>query len=539
MDLREWEKRDKRIRKISAILSIFLPGLGQFSRKRWISGIFFITLSTLTILFLKTIWRGYNPGFIAVIIAFIILWLLNILDAYKGPLYPKSPCIRSCPAGIDVVGYINLISSKRFNDALYLLSKKTPFIGVLGYVCNAPCEGNCSRGGYDEPIAIRYLKAAASRYGKIEFERKKFIDKKVAIIGGGPCGLSCAHFLLKKGYRVSLYETLPYLGGMLRIIPDYRLPKDILDIEIERVINQGLDYHLSTSIGKDIPFEELKENYDALFVAVGESLPLRLRIEGEEFEGVIYGIEFLKRIAKGERVDLGGEVAVIGGGNVAIDCARSALRLGAKRVSVVCLEKRDPSSKDRMPAFEEEIKGAEEEGVVIYPSLGIKRIIGEGGRVSGLETIRCISVYGRNGEFAPQFDRTSETPFIKADRVIVAIGQTPDLSFLPEDISRGVFLSGRTPTVVEAVAKGRKVADEIDRYLRGYGRYVIDRLLSYSYPIKLIKMDKHPQKTARIRIEKLPLERRKRSFETIEKIGSEEAIKKEAERCLNCPYRFF
>lgn len=538
MDLREWEKRDKRIRKIAVILSIFIPGLGQLLRKRWASGLFFIIFLILTFLLLKSIWKSYNPGFIAVILTFILLWLLNVLDAYKGPFYPKSPCIRSCPAGIDVVDYINLISSKRFNDALYLISKKTPFIGVLGYVCNAPCEKSCSRKKYDEAIAIRHLKAALSRYGRLEFEKRKAINKRVAIIGGGPCGLSSAHFLLEKGYKVNLYEALPYLGGMLRIIPDYRLPKDILDIEIERIINQGLDYHLSTSIGRDISFKEIKENHDALFIAVGGTLPLRLKVEGEELEGVIYGIEFLRRIAKGERVDLRRRVAVIGGGNVAMDCARSALRLGAKKVSVICLEKRDLSSKDRMPAFDNEIKRVEEEGIIIHPSLGIKRITEERGRVSGLETIRCISVYGRDGEFAPKFDMASETPFIKADTVIVAIGQSPDLSFLPEGTFKGIFFSGKTPTVVEAVAKGREGAIKINRYLKGYGRYIIDKFLSYDYHIKPIRMDKHPEKTKRIEIEKLPLERRKKSFETIEKISSEEAIRKEAERCLNCPYRF-
>jgi NADPH-dependent glutamate synthase beta subunit-like oxidoreductase len=547
MTLREWEKRDRKIRKTAALLSIFIPGLGQLLRKRWSSGFFFIILLTLSVLFLKAIWKGYNPGFIAIILSFLFLWLLNILDAYKGPFYPKSPCRRSCPAGIDAVGYINLISQRRFDDALYLISKKAPLLGILGYICNASCEDKCSRGGYDEAIAIRHLKAAASRYGRLEFERKESANKRVAIIGGGPCGLTCACFLLQMGYKVSLYESLSYLGGMLRIIPQYRLPRDILDMEIERIISQGLDYCLSTSVGRDISFEEIRKDYDALFIAVGDSLPLRLKIKGEELEGVIYGIELLKKINNGERVNLRGKVAVIGGGNVAIDCARSALRLGAKEICIVCLEKRDLSSKNRMPAFDDEIRGAEEEGIIVHPSLGPKRIIGKRGKVSGLKTIRCVSVYEKNGEFDPKFDEGSGALFIKADTVIVAIGQIPDFPFLSKGVKlkkgyktslKGVFASGSTSTVVEAVAKGRGAALQIDRYIRGNGRYIIDKLLSYDYPIKLIKINKHLEKKARIRIDRLSLERRRKNFEIIEKIGSEEAVREEAERCLNCPYRF-
>lgn len=546
MTLREWEKRDRKIRKIAALLSV-IPGLGQLLRKRWASGLFFVILLILTILLLKTIWKGYNPGFIAIILSFLFLWLLNILDAYKGPFYPKSPCRRSCPAGIDVAGYVNLIYQRRFDDALYLISKKVPFMGVLGYICNAPCEDKCPRGGYDEPIAIRHLKAAASRYGRLEFERKESVNKKVAIIGGGPCGLSCACFLLKMGYKVSLYESLSYLGGMLRMIPQYRLPRDIFDMEIERIINQGLDCHLSTSVGRDAPFEGIRRDYDALFIAVGDSLPLKLKIEGEELKGVIYGTEFLKRINQREKINLRGKVVVIGGGNVAIDCARSALRLGAKEVCIVCLEKRDLSSRDRMPAFDDEIRGAEEEGIIIHPSLGPRRIIEKRGRVSGLETIRCVSVYEKDGSFAPKFDEKTEIPFIEADTVIVAIGQIPDLSFLPEGVKlrkgyktslKGVFASGSTPTAVEAVTEGRGAALQIDRYVRGNGRYIIKKLLSYDYPIKLIKIDKHPEKKMQMKIDRLPLKKRKKSFEIIEKIGSEEAVRKEAGRCLNCPYRF-
>jgi NADPH-dependent glutamate synthase beta subunit-like oxidoreductase len=536
--LKQSQAKSRKIRSIAALISIFIPGLGQLIRKRWASGIFFIAFFVLGFLVIKTIWKGFHTTFIAVIIAFVVVWLFNIIDAYKGPRYLKSPCRLSCPADLNAVGYVNLLSRRRFDDALYLISERTPLGGVLGYVCNAPCEEKCARSGYDEPIAIRRLKAAAARYGKIDYYNvEKKLNEKVAVIGSGPAGLTCVHFLLKKGYRVSVFESLPYLGGMLRLIPEYRLPGDMLDREIDRIVGQGLDVHTGTRVGTDITFDELNKKYDAVFVAAGAGPAMKLGIKGEELEGVIYGLDFLRKISEGEKVAIKGEVVVIGGGNVATDCARSALRLGAKKVNMICLEKRDLTSKDRMPAFECEITEAEEEGITIHQCLGPKKIVGNHGRATGIETNYCVSVYDEKGRFTPGFDESVEVPSIKADTIIIAIGQQPDLSFLPRSIPKRICIAKTFNTVVEAVAEGRKAAMTIDRALRGNVWFAISKVFSFEDPLKLIKVKRRPEHRSRLAIEMQPPEKRT-GFETIEQIAPADAIEQEANRCLNCPYRF-
>lgn len=539
LSLNQSRSKSRRLRTAAAIVSVFLPGVGQLVRRRFGSGIFFILLFVLSAAIMKNLWKGYHPTFISVIAAFAAVWLLNIVDAFKGPVYPKAPCRQSCPAGLDAVGYVNLVSRGRYDDALALISRKTPLVGVLGYVCNAPCEEKCARSGFDEPIAIRHLKAAVARYGKDgDYNVEKKMDKSVAIIGSGPAGLTAAHLLLNRGYRVSMLESYPYLGGMLRLIPEYRLPRAVLDAEIGRVTSRGLDIHVATRVGNDITFEEICTRFDAVFVAAGGGPAMRLGIDGEELKGVIYGIDFLRKISEGEKHNLRGTVLVIGGGNVATDCARTALRLGAEKVSMVCLETRDLGHKNRMPAFECEITEAEDEGITIEQCLGPKRILEADGFAVGIETRYCTTVYDEKGRWSPDFDESVAVPSVKADTIIVATGQKQDLSFLPARVPRGVRVAKSWPTVVEAVAEGIRGAEEIDRFLRGAIRYAWGRMFSFEDPLKLVKVKRRVEARPRLRIEMLPREKRK-GFETIERIGPEKAIEEEANRCLNCPHRFW
>ncbi len=414
----------------------------------------------------------------------------EVETAGKG-IYP--PCQVECPAGVNGQDFLYLIAQSKYKEALELVRMAIPFAGVLGRVCTHPCETECERGEVDGPLSIRSLHRFVADYELREgrekttrIEKKK--EERIAIIGSGPSGLACAYELVKNGYPVTVFEAASECGGMMRYgIPEYRLPRNILDNEISYIEELGVEIKTNRPV-KSIE-DIFDQGYKAIFLATGAWISQKLDIPDEEAEGVIYALDFLNKVNSGEKVEIGIKVTVIGGGSVAIDAARLSLRLGAEEVNLICLESTDLTCKDRMPAQDLEIEQAREEGVIIHPSLGMAKILTEGGKVVGLETVSCVSVIDSEGRFAPKFGE-GPAPTIVADTVIVAIGQKPDerdfaeLDKGPfgtikadkitlETNIKGVFAGGDVVSgpanVISAVAAGKEAAISIELYLAGMG----------------------------------------------------------------------
>jgi len=416
----------------------------------------------------------------------------------------RPPCVMTCPAHVNCQGYVALIGQGRFAEAYALIRERNPFPAACGRICHHPCEGECNRRELDEAVAVNPLKRFAADW--IAARRAQGEDPapppvgeidpakpRVAVIGGGPAGLTAARNLALKGYPVTLFEAHEKLGGtMLLGVPGYRLPDEALQRDVADVLASGFEVKTGTVLGRDFTLEGLKQQgFEAAFLAIGSTRPVPLArstdgspLKGADLDGVLLGLDFLRDVKLGRGPEFQGKVVVIGGGNVAIDVAMSARRQGAGQVEIVCLE-----SRDEMPAHAWEIADAVEENVSINPSWGVREIVGSGGKVSRVALQRCTSVFDADGRFAPQFDGDfSETG---ADTVIIAVGQRSDFSFLADDdplwddqkrsvpadpltlqTSAGwVFAGGDMVTgpasVVEAVAHGHEAAESIDRYLRG------------------------------------------------------------------------
>jgi heterodisulfide reductase subunit A-like polyferredoxin len=469
-----------------------------------------------------------------------------------------SPCRDGCPAGTRVQGYVALTSKGKFQEALDVVRETLPFPAICGRACHHPCEDQCNRRDVDEPVSIRALKRFISDWAKENGEAppqalKPTREAKVAVVGAGPSGLTCALRLLEMGYPVTVFEASGKAGGMVTgCIPDYRIPTEIASYDVDRVLASGVEVKKNTRVGKDITFDQLKKDHKAVFVAVGCQDAARLPVEGAEAQGVLYGLPFLQEAKASGKVEGFGQTAiVIGGGNVGIDCARIALRLGAKEVHLVCLETRDLTSRDRMPAHSWEIEEAEEEGVIIHGSLGPKKVLSENGRVAGLETAVCTSVYDEGGGFAPKFSEGSG-PSIAGDTLIIAIGQRSDLTGFEglEKTARGtigadevtletnlpgVFAGGdivRGPaSIIEAVAQGNEAAISIDRFINGLDLRE-GREKEAEAPVPLPEREIEQRKRIEVRT-RAPGER-VRDFQEIELALSAEAAIEEASRCLNC-----
>jgi NADPH-dependent glutamate synthase beta subunit-like oxidoreductase len=355
--------------------------------------------------------------------------------------------------------YVGLIAEGRFDEAYLVNCWANVFPGVLGRICVHFCESECRRAKIDQPVSICALKRAAADYRTRRPRDYSLLassqrrEERVAIVGSGPAGLAAAHDLALRGYRVTAFEALPVAGGMLNVgIPPYRLPRDVVQTEVVQPLQDlGVEIRVDTALGRDLTLADLKQmGFDAVVLATGCTRSRELQIEGMHLDGVLKGVDFLLDASLGRGVRLGQRVIAVGGGNVAVDVARSALRmpgerspegeeiitatdvarsalrLGAPEVHVVCLEDRS-----QMPAYESEIQQAEEEGVVFHSSLGPSRILGDSGRVCGLETLAVASVFDADGRFNPSFSPNTEA-VLEADTVILAIGQSPDLSFLSE-----------------------------------------------------------------------------------------------------------
>ncbi len=477
-----------------------------------------------------------------------------------GPMFSysegESPCQIACPAHLSVPGYVSLIGKGKFKEALNLIREKMPLPSVCGRVCLAPCEKECSRQKVDQSIAIAALKRFVTDYGEDHLPPPlpETNGKKVAIIGSGPAGLTAAHDLIRRGYGVTLYEASPIVGGMLASgIPSYRLPKEILKRDIDYIRALGVRVKTNTPVGSDLTIDDLvSQGHEVILLAVGAQEGARLKVPGARLEGTLVATSFLRDFNSGKKVEVGKRVVVIGGGNVAIDCARAALRLDAVEVHVACLE-----SRAEMPAVISEIEGAEEEGVVIHPSVTVDRVLGSKSKVRGIRFLDARNVtFDENGE--PHMEILKGTEHrLYADTVIFAVGQKPDLSFLgskqtleinkrgtivvdPEMLTtacQGIFACGDVvngPTnVIEAIASGQRAALYIDRYLQGYVMKT-QRIKAIKPSQVKVEIPGDVEKQERQRMPRLPVSERHRNFKEVTLGYNSERAMAEAKRCLNC-----
>jgi NADPH-dependent glutamate synthase beta subunit-like oxidoreductase/NAD-dependent dihydropyrimidine dehydrogenase PreA subunit len=345
-----------------------------------------------------------------------------------------SPCKTECPAHIAIQGYIKMASQGRYREALELIKKENPLPAVCGRICPRKCESACTRAGVDEPIAVDEIKKfIADQDLKAEHryvpETRAARPEKIAVIGAGPAGLSCAYYLALDGYQVTVFEKQKKLGGMLTLgIPSFRLEKEIVNSEIDVLKEMGVTFKAGVEVGKDISMADLrKEGYKAFYVAIGAQAGRTLGLEGEDAEGVYTGVDFLRKVSLGEELQLEGQAIVIGGGNVAIDVARTAVRIGASKVAMYCLENRQ-----EMPALEEEIEEALSEEILINNAWAPKRILHENGRVTGVEFKKCTAVFDEKGKFNPTYDET-DTIVVEANYVLISVGQGMDWGTLLQD----------------------------------------------------------------------------------------------------------
>jgi NADH-quinone oxidoreductase subunit F len=474
-----------------------------------------------------------------------------------------SACQHACPAGIDVPNYVAAIAIGNYQQSVEIIRERNPFPAVCGRICIHPCEFKCRRGELDDPVSIRALKRFASEwyFANIGPDREPFpVTKaeKVAIVGAGPAGLTCAYFLAKMGYRTTVFESQPTAGGMLGIaVPEFRLPRYVIEDEIKYIENCGVEIRYNSPIDAKHTFNDLfNEGYRSVFIAAGALASKRIGIPGEEedLEGLHYGLEFLSAVRSGRPIDLKGKAVVIGGGNVAVDVARTALRSGADDVQIFCLEPRD-----EMPAWEKDVDEALEEGIVINPSLSPSRIVHEGGRVIGVEFTRCLCVFDDEGCFNPTCD-LDDTQLVETDNILISIGQAADTSFLPEDsqLERelwgslvvnqntlatnipGLFAGGDFTTgptfVIRAIASGRRAAIAIDKYLcNDPGRVALpDEKTAMPAQAGLALEEESTEAKPRIQVAFEDAQDRVKDFREVEKGFSESDACREAMRCLRC-----
>lgn len=476
-----------------------------------------------------------------------------------------APCKTACPAHIAVQGYLKMASQGRYRDALALIKKDNPLPAICGHICNRRCEDACTRGTIDEAIAIDEVKKfiahqdlnAKTRYipKKIVPSLEGFFPEKVAIIGGGPAGLSCAFYLAEKGYTPTIFEKNEKAGGMLTYgIPSFKLEKDVVQAEIDIIKEMGVEIKTGVEVGKDITLDELRsQGYKAFYIAIGCQGGRLPGIAGEDAEGVMTAVELLSTVAKDEAYKMSGKTVVVGGGNVAIDAARTSGRCGAMDVSMYCLE-----SRDIMPASLEEIEEAEEENVVIHNGWGPKEILTENGRVTGIVFKRCLSVTDETGRFNPKYDE-NDTETVACDNIVFSIGQ----SILWGDLLKGskvelgrgngavadsltyqtaepdIFVGGDVYTgpkfAIDAIAAGREGAISIHRFVQPHSSLTIGRNRRDFIELDKnnIRVENYDNSSRQVPMKDTSIDHKK-SFRDSKLVFTEEQVKKETARCLGC-----
>jgi len=461
---------------------------------------------------------------------------------YSRPVHEEKmpPCNNACPAGNNIQGFISLIRDEKLLDAWRLIKETSPLPGVCGRVCPHPCEQECNRGKYDEAMSIHALERLVADYAFRENVSEKLAispgKERVAIVGSGPAGLSCAYFLAKDGYQVTVFESLPAIGGMLRVgIPKYRLPREILDKEIADIEALGVSFKPNTRIDNA---KELKD-YDAVFIATGAHSSRALEVPGEDVAGVISGTEFLRKLNLDGGVQIGKSVAVIGGGNTAIDAARSALRLGSKSTIVY------RRTREEMPAIEEEIEAAGKEGIEIVYLAAPTKVMAQDGKVKEVEFTRMrLGEPDETGRKRP-IPIEGSTFKMQVETVISAIGETPDLSLLPKGMALSetggevdgmqIFGGGDAVTgagrVVDAIASGKRAARAIDKSLRG--KESEEQPVKELAPFEEINTAYFPRRAV-VKMPELAVNKRASSFSEINLGISVEEGMKEATRCFSC-----
>lgn len=471
-------------------------------------------------------------------------------------LSEEAPCILACPIRQDARDYVQLIARGRFHEAFRIVRERNPLPSACGRICTHPCETKCRRNSTEAPIAIAWLKRflADNFSEEIKKTSTKLYPEKIAIIGAGPAGLTAANDLALLGYSCTVFESNPTPGGMLRMgVPTYRLPRNAIDKDVAFIKNLGVEIKYNITFGKDITFDSLKkQGYAAIFISVGLPEGRNLNIEGNDLDGVILGVPFLREVNTTGKASIGRKILVVGGGAVAMDCARTALRLKPDSVSVACLE-----SRNEMPTTDFEIEEAIHEGVKLYNSVGPKRIIGRNGKVTGLETLKVKYVFDEQNRFNPAFFEGTES-IIEADTIILAIGQTSDLSFLkgqggievtrggtivvnPDTFStsvHGIYAGGDIVlgrgTMTESMSHGKKAAIAIHNALRKTN--FKDKNWDNKPPVPDIVSSRIPliKKEKRQDMPTLSIDKRLNTFDEVELGYSLDTAIKEAQRCMNC-----
>ena len=476
-----------------------------------------------------------------------------------------APCKTACPAHIAVQGYLKMAAQGRYTDALALIKKNNPLPAVCGHICNRSCEDACTRGTIDEAIAIDEVKKfiaaqdlnAETRYipKKVVPAVKGYFDEKIAIIGGGPAGLSCAFYLAEKGYKPTIFEKNERAGGMLVYgIPSFKLEKDVVQAEIDVIREMGVDIKTGVEVGKDITLDELRaQGYKAFYIAIGCQGGRKAGVPGEDAQGVATAVELLREAGANESYPIEGDVVVIGGGNVAIDVARTSSRCGAPNVNMFCLE-----SRDTMPASNEEIEEAEEEGVVMNCGWGPKEILSENGKVTGIVLKKCLSVKDADGRFNPKYDE-NDTITVPCKHVFLSVGQSIEWGSLLEgskvELGRGngavadaltyqtaepdIFVGGDVYTgprfAIDAIAAGKQGAISIHRFVQPHSSLTIGRNRNDFIELDKndIKVENYDNSSRQIPGTNQSIDVNK-SFRDAKLTFTEEQVKAETARCLGC-----
>ena len=476
-----------------------------------------------------------------------------------------APCKTACPAHIAVQGYLKKAAQGKYREALALIKKENPFPAVCGHICNRRCEDACTRGTIDQAVAIDEVKkfiakqdlTAENRYIPpiIPPTTGSLFEEKIAIIGGGPAGLSCAFYLAEKGYKPTVFEKNEKPGGMLVYgIPSFKLEKDVVEAEIDVMRQMGVEIKCGIEVGKDITLEELrKQGYKAFYLAIGCQGGRKANIQGEDAEGVMTAVDFLRTVGDNQNYPVEGRTVVVGGGNVAIDVARTASRCGASEVSMFCLE-----SREIMPASEEEITEAQEEGITLNCGWGPKEILTENGKVKGIVFKKCLSVFDENKRFAPKFDE-AVTMTVPCERVFLSIGQSIVWGNLLEgskvELGRGngavadkvtyqtaepdIFVGGDVYTgpkfAIDAIAAGKEGAISIHRFVQPHSSLTIGRNRRQFIELDKsnIQIEEYDNSSRQIPGVRKDIDAHK-SFRDAKEAFTEEQVKKETARCLGC-----